>query len=390
MNSSCITFFAVCMEVFMFHRVTQASAYHNVIKRVAVVGGTHGNEYTGTWCIKAIQNNQYSIKQKYPSLTISTLLANPQAFLQNKRFVDNDLNREFTSDKLSRNLSSYASDNRDLEAHRAQEINAILGPKSDDLENTKTDVVIDLHTTTANMGITLIIPEGDSLMAQAAAYVIAKCEEERSIIENNANDGDKEMNIPSKCQCIVHSIPEKKKRPFLSSIGKHGFTIEVGPVPQGLLRHDMVENTQRALHYLLEFLQRKNKDEALVLKELEKFYPDGKVPCFSSAPAKKSGEISGKITWPCDAENPNFPSVLVHKDVQDNDFHIIRKGDPLFVRLDGSTINYNGSHGDEVYLMFINEGGYYFKSSGTGISVTVASHFSIVDGLLHKEDATQI
>jgi hypothetical protein len=54
----------------------------------------------------------------------------------------------------------------------------------------------------------------------------------------------------------------------------------------------------------------------------------------------------------------------------------------MFVALDGSIIPYNGSHGDEVILIFINEGGYYYKSSGTGITVAAKSHFDLFTGMM--------
>jgi hypothetical protein len=43
-------------------------------------------------------------------------------------------------------------------------------------------------------------------------------------------------------------------------------------------------------------------------------------------------------------------------------------------------IPYNGSHGDAVYLMFINEGGYYYAKSGTGIGVAVAAAYDLQTG----------
>jgi succinylglutamate desuccinylase len=169
----------------------------------------------------------------------------------------------------------------------------------------------------------------------------------------------------------------------LSSCGRHGFTIEVGPTPQGVIRHDVVEKTEAALHSLLEFLHlrnleiEENKDDSStsVLDRLRKIYPYGIVPCYRSAPAVRPGELSGKISWPNDPENPNFPAVMVHKSIQDRDFEALRIGDPLFVTLDGTIIPYDGSHGEEVHLIFVNEGGYYYASSGTGIGVAVKSEF---------------
>jgi len=354
MNSHIIlTIVTAFPSILLYCQVVNASAYpSSIIKRVVVVGGTHGNEYTGVWCIKAIeqQRKHYEknpldnpMAQNFPSLDISTLLSNREAFLANKRFIDCDLNREFSKEKLLRNTELYTNEKMEkkdekTETKRALELDSIFGSKKDVQGNKKTDVIVDLHSTTTNMGMTVIVPEGDALMAQAAAYVMAKFKQDKSL---------------KCCRCLMHSIPNADLRPNLSSVGKHGFTIEVGAVPQGVLRHDGVENTQKALHYFLEFLEKRNVNENKVLDEMEKFYPDGKVPCFLSAKAKRSGEMSGKLTWPCDNENPNFPTIMVHKNIQDNDFQKIRKGDPLFVRWDGSTISYNGSHGVSGYSLFL-------------------------------------
>ncbi|KAL7455143.1 hypothetical protein ACHAWC_006708 [Mediolabrus comicus] len=323
------------------------------------------------------------------------------AFMANKRFIDTDLNREFSMEKLKRVdvneetmeicdiQQTFCSDDDDKlaslphEAVRAREIEMILGPKfnssppspngggNDDAAYPEPlmDIVIDLHTTTANMGISLIIPEGDALMSAAAAYVLDKCKNEYGY---------------DNVQCCMHALPKRQDRMNLSSCGRHGFTIEVGPTPQGVIRHDVVEKTEAALHSLLEFLHlrnleiEENKDDSSsssVLDRLRKIYPYGIVPCYRSAPAVRPGELSGKISWPNDPTNPNFPAVMVHKSIQDRDFEALRIGDPLFVTLDGTIIPYDGSHGEEVHLIFVNEGGYYYASSGTGIGVAVKSEF---------------
>lgn len=341
----------------------------------------------------------------FPSLDIGTLLANPVAFMQNKRFVDADLNREFSVEKLKRvilkgstngeaeecdlttefcsgdNVDASALENLPHEAIRARELEAILGPKlmSDAADPTGddtctieplTDVCVDLHTTTANMGISLIIPEGDPLMAAAAAYVLHQCKTKYGY---------------DSVQCLMHALPKRADRQNLSSCGRHGFTIEVGPVPQGVLRHDVIEKTQAAMHSLLEFLHLRNLElqngedvngEPSVLDTLRQIYPNNIVPCYRSAPAVRPGELSGKISWPNDESNPNFPAVIVHKSLQDHDFKPLRVGDPLFVTLDGTVIPYDGSHGDEVHLIFVNEGGYYYASSKLHCNCPLRSDFT--------------
>ena len=436
------------------------------INKVTVVGGTHGNEYTGIWVIKSIDkqreiyrqqmndnnvgdasvvvDNQPSVNdhtvnifEQYPSLEIETLLANPVAYMENKRFIDVDLNREFSVVKLQKvpqrsSSSSSVNNNGDYdndieecdvrtefcsdghvdmaevlaslphESVRAREIEGLLGPKfvssatpstvdqplsnHNDDDDPNTCVVIDLHTTTSNMGITLIIPEGDALMSAAASYVLHKCQ---------SRYGEHEAQI------LMHALPERQDRMNLSSCGRHGFTIEVGPTPQGVLRHDVVEKTEVAMRALLEFLhlhnlellekKRKMSDDdddgneeasssSMLLQQLHRIYPNGIVPCYRSAPAVRPGELSGKISWPNDDINPNFPKWMIHKSVQDRDFEPLRVGDPLFVELDGTVVPYDGSHGDEVYLIFVNEGGYYYASSGTGIGVAVRSQFDLQTG----------
>jgi succinylglutamate desuccinylase len=333
---------------------------NNSIKSVVVVGGTHGNEYTGVWCIKALDKKADRLREQYPSLDISTLLANPQAHLENKRFVEEDLNRQFTHEALRDNFDEDGLP-RTVESLRAQEINELLGPKF--AETHSTDVIVDLHTTTSNMGICVIIGEGDPVMAQAAAYIMTKC-------------GGEANNV----RTLMHSHPSREVRPNLCSTAKHGITIEVGPVPQGILRHDAVEKTEAALYALLEFFERHNQDHESLMAELRESFVNGRAPCFRSAKAQRPGEMSGKLTWPCDEENVNFPAVLIHKNLQDNDFKLIKTGDPLFVDLEGNVIPYSGSHGSPVHLMFVNEGGYYYASSGTGIGVSVRHQFDLVTG----------
>lgn len=397
------------------------SPFSRPVKTVAVVGGTHGNEYTGVWCIKVIERQReiynngggktakekndddaingvdvddegsVNVFERFPSLDISTLLANPVAYMENKRFVDVDLNREFSQEKLRRvpavDEETMMEEECDMrtdfcyggdvdsslphEAVRAREIESLLGPKFADGDasdaDSNTDVVVDLHTTTSNMGISLIVPEGDPLMAAAAAYVMHKCLQKYG---------------PGGAQCLLHAMPKRRDRLNLSSCGRHGFTIEVGPTPQGVIRHDVVEKTQVVLHALLEFLHMRNVElnadgdsTSAVLDRLGEIYPGGIVQCYRSAPAIRPGELSGKIRWPNSPTNPNFPELMVHGSVQDRDFHPLRVGDPLFVQLDGTVVPYDGSHGEEVHLIFVNEGGYYYASSGTGIGVAVKSQF---------------
>ena len=219
------------------------------------------NTIQPTGCIKHLEANPAE-REQYETLDIQTLMGNPEAHLQNRRFIHDDLNRQFSAERL---LGDHDGSH---EAVLARELDELLGPK---LGNPKTDLVIDLHSTTSNMGITLIVPESDVVMAQAAAYILHKCRHAFS----------------SRAQILMHPVPDRHARPNLGSMALHALTIEVGPVPQGVLRHDAVEKTQHAMHALLEFLNRRNQGHD-VLAELQKIYPENAVPCYRSAQAKKA------------------------------------------------------------------------------------------------------
>ena len=55
--------------------------------------------------------------------------------------------------------------------------------------------------------------------------------------------------------------------------------------------------------------------------------------------------------------------------------------------LTGNVIPYSGSHGDNVYLLFVNEGGYYYPQSGTGIGVAVRGQLNVATGMVQVPTA---
>ena len=102
--------------------------------RVVVVGGTHGNEYTGVWLEKALRDK------------VDTLVGNPAAVEANRRFLDEDLNRCFLRSKLDAPPTTW----------RLSARGKSTPPWSKGSPDAAADLVIDLHTTTANMGVTMI------------------------------------------------------------------------------------------------------------------------------------------------------------------------------------------------------------------------------------------
>ena len=99
----------------------QRSAMRRQIKRVALVGGTHGNELSGVILVRSwLRQPCFS---EFTSLEIDTFLANEEAVQRCQRFVDEDLNRCFSKSRLSGGEAKLC------EARRAAEINARIGPR---------------------------------------------------------------------------------------------------------------------------------------------------------------------------------------------------------------------------------------------------------------------
>ena len=132
------------------------------IKKVAIVGGTHGNEANGVALARHLLRHPELAKR--PSFETTVLLHNTAAIDKNSRYVEEDLNRCYFAKDLadpSRNT---------LEAKRAREINALLGPKG---RSPATDLIIDLHNTTANTGVALMMPPKDELSHAIGAHLNA-------------------------------------------------------------------------------------------------------------------------------------------------------------------------------------------------------------------------
>ncbi|PID32750.1 hypothetical protein CR956_00825 [Candidatus Saccharibacteria bacterium] len=110
--------------------------------KILIVGVQHGNEVFGADVIEYC-------KDKYS--TVDGVLANPRAYKKGIRFCETDMNRSYNLDKAS----SY-------EEKRAIEI---LKMSAD------YDLVIDIHTTTADMEFVSIIADYNYMVARALSFV---------------------------------------------------------------------------------------------------------------------------------------------------------------------------------------------------------------------------
>lgn len=72
------------------------------LSRVAVCGGTHGNELSGVYLVRELLKEEKKVREKKEEdeqeqpVSVLMVLGNPWATQQCRRFVNTDLNRCFT------------------------------------------------------------------------------------------------------------------------------------------------------------------------------------------------------------------------------------------------------------------------------------------------------
>ncbi len=281
------------------------------IQNIALVGGTHGNEKTGIFLLQ--QWRQQNLVQRWREFDIHLLLANPKACELNRRFVDEDLNRCFkNSDLLDLQRSSY-------EASRASALTAFFGSK----KQPKMDFIIDLHTTTANMGVSLIITNENPFIFKLASFIQSRMD-----------------------QCYIYYVPSKTycadtDHTFMISMAENGLIIEVGPIANGIVRDDILKRTNQAVEYTLQFLQSHNRAEAVEVPATVTLYQHKKLVHF---PTDERGRMDA----------------IIHEQLQDRDYQLLQPGDPVFVTSAGEIIVYTEKQA--MYPVFINEAAYYYQN----------------------------
>ncbi|MGF1933536.1 MAG: aspartoacylase [Nostoc sp. ChiQUE02] len=279
----------------------------NQINRVAIVGGTHGNEFTGAYLIQKFA--QFPDLITRPSFETVTLLANPHAFAAGRRYVEKDLNRCFLKQDLQNpTLNSY----EELQAKSIQNTLASNG-------NKQADFILDLHSSTANMGLTIILVNSHPLNLKLAAYL------------------SQISPLVKVYRCSFKLIEEN---PFVNSLCKLGFAIEVGPIAQGILKATLFQQTEELVHAVLNYLEQFNQGEIPSTNEMLIVYDHLSVVDY---PKKPDGTMFG----------------MIHPELQDKDYQALNPGDPIFITFDDKTIFYEGA--STVWPIFINEAAYYEK-----------------------------
>ncbi|XP_043826093.1 N-acyl-aromatic-L-amino acid amidohydrolase (carboxylate-forming) [Dromiciops gliroides] len=287
---------------------TLSTRHH--LSRVAVVGGTHGNELSGAYLVKHWLQDPSELQRR--TFTATPFLANPKATERCVRYINQDLNRSFQRPFLT----SKGEQDEPYEVRRAQEIDQLFGPRG---SANAFDFIFDLHNTTSNMKACLILDSEKSVFIMHMSHYIQK-------------------HIPGTCSICLHGCPEPE-RFDLMSVAKNGLALEVGPQPHGVLRADVLSLVRALLACGLDFIDLFNQGTSF--------------PAFDI--------VAYKLLEPVDFPRSPRGELLgfVHPQLQDKDFLPLKPGDPIFQLFSGEEIFYEGEA--TIYPAFINEAAYYEK-----------------------------
>jgi len=115
------------------------------VQRILIVSGTHGNEINPVWAVKQFNREENSLNH---GIEYEYIIGNPVAYEKGCRYIDVDLNRSFKeSENFDQHKNSFYETNR---ANFLVDEFGINGSKP-------CQIAIDLHTTTANMGTSIVL-----------------------------------------------------------------------------------------------------------------------------------------------------------------------------------------------------------------------------------------
>ncbi len=284
------------------------------IQNIALIGGTHGNEFSGIYLLK--KWSEKKTLQLWDTLNITSRIANPRACEHSVRYMEMDLNREFGNDDLD-NMEKIG-----YESLLAKKINLEFGPKG----HSSFDLIIDLHNTTSNMGACLMLLRKDTFNLKLGAYVKSRMTQAHIYFQDN--------------------IPIENKN-FLITVAQQGVTVEVGAQPNSVLQHETLELMEIMTKHILDFVTSYNAGVKFDLPE--------KYEAF---------QYADDLFLPVD-EN-GCREALVSKSISHRDFKPIEPGQIVMETFLGETIAWQGNY--TAYPLFINEAAYHKNHKAMTIS----------------------
>lgn len=352
-----------------------------LVRTVAIVGGTHGNERLGVELVEQWTRNPAVVARS--TLRVLTWVGNPAAVAANTRFVGTDLNRLFEVDPIGESSAVQL----EPEASRAAEIRALVAEH-------QVDFIIDMHSSNADVGLVAMIPAGESdVIATRVAAGLAAAE---------AAAGRPPLRI-------TWTDAPKRRNWSVDAAAPSGLSFEVGPLPHGTLSSGLLEATRRLVLGTLDAIESRNAallaaasgggapviDDRIVPLSvapslihmpcprpmIEVFVrvasvPYPKPPAVTTTASQDAVECGGGIS-------PISPldRFLVHPSLEGPNWRPISAGDPAFISASGSGEIHpfviptpSGSEGggqsgatEPLFTMFVNEAAY--QASGTAFAV---------------------
>ncbi len=271
---------------------------------VLVVAGTHGNEVNAPWLLQQWQVSPDLIDAA--GLAVQRVIGNPEALRRRCRYVDRDLNRCFLPEQLEQEPSG-------LEFQRAGELLRLHGANGEQ----PCVVAIDLHSTTAAMGNSLVVYGRRPADLALAALVQGA------------------LGLP----IYLHEA-DAQQTGFLVESWPCGLVIEVGPVPQGVLNARVVEQTRLGLETCLMALDQARQGSVRLPDVLVVHRHLGS----RDLPRSENGE----------------PQALLHPELQGRDWQDIAPAQAMFRAADGT--DRCDSWVEAEIPVFVNEAAYAEKS----------------------------
>jgi len=287
------------------------------LNRILIVSGTHGNEINPIWAVNQ-SNKQLNIIDK--NIEYKYIIGNPLACERGCRYIDTDLNRSFNSIKTNFDNSNY-------EINRANFLVDKFGVNGSE----PCDIAIDLHTTTANMGTSIVI-----YGRRRKDFCLA------ALLQNK-------FGLP----IYLHEKDEKQTG-FLVEAWPCGLVIEIGSVAQNFYDPSIINKFLIIISAL--------RDEISKLKNNQIKLPKGLILHIHQ----------GSIDYPR-GKNGNI-NALIHPQRINQDWKPLKNGDPLFIDLEGNTTTYKGE--DTIWPVFIGEVAYKEKNIAMSYTKKEVINFS--------------
>lgn len=292
------------------------------INKVLISGGVHGNELTGVHLVKNWLLNPKEVQ--FNSFKTQLLIANPKAIENNTRYIDNDLNRAFSIDSLNSKNSENSYENT-----LAKEINQKIGFKG---SPKAPDFAIDIHNSTANMGISLIFAKITPFAKKLFAYLAS--------IDSDIK---------------LYYMPNDKSS--FPTIAKQDLCLEIGPQMHGTLNSKLYFKAKKIVKEILEFIEKWNNNLINTTQTKVELYTDISVLDY---PRNEDGSLAA----------------MLHPDINNKNYQLLKDGDKIFVDFNNNDISYTPPEiNTKQYPTFIGEEAYYEKSIAMNLTKKTIEHW---------------